>query len=193
MRQAVLVAFALAGCGFTAKPGAGGGTADGAPDAPSTTADAPMIDAAVDAPVDAPMIDAPPDAPPVWTTVETLMVPCGGTVLTSTFVLQLNTMYRLRATGECTVNQGNGSRADAEYFGYNVGQTYDTYNGVDSGIAVDDTTPGSTKNPRWGTFSAQHSYEVMWPGTGAAIQARYHDSAYNNNSGSLTLQIQALQ
>ena len=194
MRQAVLVAFMLAGCGFTAKPGAGGGASDGTPDAPSTVPDAPatIADAAIDAPVDA-MIDAPPDAPPVWTTVDTLMVGCGGTTVASTFVLQTGTMYRLRALGECTVNQGNGSRADAEYFGYNVGPSYDAYNGVDSGIAVDDTTPGATKNPRWGAYSAQHTYETMWPGAGAVIQARYHDSAYNNNSGSLTLQIQALQ
>ena len=179
-------------CGFTAKPGAGGaGDKDGAPDAPAVSSDAPpAIDAAM---IDAAMIDAPIDAPPVWTTVDTLTVSCLGMTVTSTFVLQTGIMYKLHAFGECVTNTQNGSKGDPEYFGYNVGQTYDTYAGIDSGIAIDDPTPGATKNPRWGMFSAQHTYEVMWPGAGATVAAKFHSSDYSNNAGTLTLQIQALQ
>ena len=192
MRHVVLVALvALPACGFTAKPGSGGGTADGDPDAPSTVADAP-VDMPVDAPIDA-MIDAPPDAPPVWTTIDTLTVSCVGTMVTSAVVLQANTMYKLLATGECNTNTQNNSRGDAEYFGYNLGQTYDTYNGIDSGIAVNDPSPGASKLPQWGMYSGAHTYEVMWPGVGAAITLRFHSSDYSNNAGSLMVRVQALQ
>lgn len=189
MRHAVLVAIAIAGCGFQAKSG---GSSDGPPDSPSTVVDAAGIDAMIDGALDAPT-DAPPDAPPVWTTVDTITVPCIGTTVMSTFVLQNAVMYKLLASGECIANTTNGSKADAEYVGYNINQTLDVVSGVDAGIAVNDTTPGSTKNPRWGNLSPQHMYEVMWPGVGAVITIRLHASDYSNNSGSLTLQIQALQ
>jgi len=191
MRPAVLVAFALAGCGFTAKPGSGGGTSDGAPDAPGTVADG-SLGGTPDAPIDA-MIDAPPDAPPVWTTIDTLTVSCVGMTVTSSVVLRTGTMYKLLASGECNTNTQNNSRGDAEYFGYNIGPTYDTYNNIDSGIAVDDPTPGASKQPQWGAYSAAHTYEVMWPGAGSAIALKFHSSDYSNNAGSLTLRIQALQ
>lgn len=145
-----------------------------------------------DAPIDA-MVDAPLDAPPVWTTVDTLTVSCLGMSVNSTFVLQTGVMYKLLASGECTTNTQNNSHGDAEYFGYNIGTTYDTYAGVDSGIAVNDPTPGMAKEPRWGSFSAQHTYEVMWPGTGATIAVKFHSSDYSNNAGSLMFRIQALQ
>ena len=191
MRQVVLVAIAISGCGFTAKPGTG--ASDGAPDAPNTIGDAPATDApATDAAIDA-MIDAPPDAPPVWTTVDTLTVSCLGMTVNSTFVLQTGVMYKLLASGECTTNTQNNSHGDAEYFGYNIGTTYDTYAGIDSGIAVDDATPGATKQPQWGVFSAQHTYEVMWPGAGATIALKFHSSDYSNNAGSLMVRIQRLQ
>jgi hypothetical protein len=194
MRLAVLVAFVLPACGFSApqgKPGNGGVTAD-APAIDSPVA--PMPDAAIDAAIDA-APDAPPDAPPVWTTIDTLTVSCRGMTLTSNVVLQQGTTYKLRASGECIANDQNGSKADAEYVGYNINQNVplDSVSNVDNGIAVNDTTTGTTKDPRWGMFASNHQYEVMWPGTGAAITVKYHSADYSNNSGSLTLQIQSLQ
>jgi hypothetical protein len=193
MRPAVLVAIALSGCGFQANPAPGGGaTSDGQTDTPPPIPDAPAIDAMIDAPIDA-AIDAPPDAPPVWTTVDTLMVSCLGMTVSSTFVLQTGVMYKLLASGECYTNTENNSRGDAEYFGYNVGPTYNTYAGIDSGIAVNDPTPGSSKQPQWGQFSTQHAYEVMWTGSGGTIALKFHSSDYSNNAGSLMVRIQALQ
>lgn len=183
----------LGACGFQIAPGS-----------QVTGDDGPRIDASVDpdaaippppdAPIDA-VIDAAIDAPPpTWVLVETLSVPCGGTVITSSTVLQSTGTYRLRASGTCVANTANGSRMDAEYVGYNVvSPPADVAQGVDIGLAVDDPTPGSIKQPRWGGYTSSHVYERPWSGTGATITARMHDAEYDNNSGSVSLEIYALQ
>jgi len=162
-------------------------------DAPAT----PGIDAAppvfIDAPqpIDAaPMIDAPP---PMWVAISTVQVPCIGSVVNVPIVMTTGRVYRLRATGECTTNPSNGSRGDAEFFGYNTGTTYDAYDSVDNGIAINDTTPGTSKNPTWGSYTSSHIYQVDWIGTGTATTAMFHDSNPSNNTGSLTLTILAFQ
>ncbi len=187
MRTAFVVTIALAGCGFTATKATSGDKLDAAT-ADASSEPPPPIDAAVDAATDAPL-----DAPPVWTVVDTLQVPCTLGSVTSTFVLQMGVAYKLHATGECVTNTANNSRGDAEYLGYNIGPTLDSVSNVDSGIAVNDPTPGSTKDPRWGAFTTTHAYEVMWTGTGATIVAKFHSADYSNNAGSLALQILSLQ
>lgn len=150
--------------------------------------DAPAIDAA-------PPIDAAPDAMLMWVDVETITVPCNGGERASQTSLANGVMYRLRASGECIANTQNNSRADAEYIGYNLAATspIDVYMNVDTGIAVNDTTPGPTKQPRWGTFANGHTYEVMWTGLGSPITVKYHEEDVGNNSGNLSLTIQAFQ
>ncbi len=180
MRQVVIVAIGLAGCGFTASKGSSGDKTDATP----------PRDASVESPLP---IDAPPDAPPVWTVVNTLQVPCTNASVTSTFVLLAGVMYKLHASGECITNTANNAKGDAEYLGYNIGLTLDSVSNVDSGIAVNDPTPGPAKEPRWGSFTTTHEYEVMWMGSGATIVAKFHSADYSNNSGSLTLQILSLQ
>jgi hypothetical protein len=191
---------ALAGCGFDATTSSGGNGGNGGGgsmiDAPPGTvidAPTPLVDAAIDAPPDAPpdaAIDAPP---PMWVVISTLTVPCNGQVVTSPVVLATGIGYRLRASGECTTNPTNGSRGDAEFFGYNVGTTYDSYDGVDNGIAINDTSPGTNKFPTWGTYTSGHVYQVDWTGTGTTTTAMFHDSNPGNNTGSLTLTISAYQ
>jgi len=200
VRYLPLVALA-AGCGFSATDGGGSGTGGGGITAdapPGTMRDAPAtpgIDAAP--PIDAPP-DAPPDAaidapPPMWTVIETLTVSCLGQGTTSMVVLQAGVEYRLRASGTCTANTSNGSLGDAEYVGFNINNLQDAAGGTDTGIAINDATPGSTKNPRWGAYTSTHVYEVPWMGGGGTIVARVHADNYSNNSGSLTLRILALQ
>ncbi len=181
-----LVLVVAAGCGFSASDGSGGVTIDSPP---GTMIDAaPAIDAPPDARPDA-AIDAPP---PTWMVVETLTVPCLPAARTSTTVLTTTGMYRLRARGTCTSNSANNSEGDAEYT-FNAVSLSDAANGVDSGIAVDDSTPGSLKQPRWGAFTSTHQYEVPWIGTGATITALFHDSNPSNNAGSLSLDILVFQ
>lgn len=190
MRRSLLLPLALVpavGCGFEV-PAAGG---DLAPtDAPPRDARAP--DAGRDAAPDAAVV--PPDAPPSWTVIETLSVPCTGQVVFSTQLLRAGVTYRLRASGECIANPDSGSRADAEYLGYNLASTpINDAEGVDNGLAIDDVTPGPSRLPDWGPFSATHTYEVPWIGTGLSLSAMFHEQNVFNNSGALALEILELK
>jgi hypothetical protein len=184
--RAVLSLVLFCGCGFHA-----GASVDAAP----STGDGHPSDGLVgDGPVvDAPAIDAPADAPPTLTIIETLTISCLGATVTSATTLQAGEIYHLRASGECIANTANNSKADAEYLGYNVGPTYDSFGGVDDGIAVNDNTSGATKQPRWGAFTSTHLYEVPWTGAAATIAVNYHGDNLTNNAGSLTFQILAFQ
>ena len=179
------------GCG--SPTGAAVGPFADAPHGP-TTGDATSVPEDGASPRDATLVvDSPPDAPPQWVTIETFSVPCVDQARTSATVLQAGVTYRLHASGQCIVNTLNGSLSDAEFIGYNLGPPYDGAAGVDNGIAIDDLTLGSTKQPRWGMYAANHEYEVSWVGAGAKISASYHDSNDSNNSGALMLAILALQ
>jgi len=132
--------------------------------------------------------DASPDAP--YHTLETLMVPALGTVVSSTTVLQVGVTYRLRASG--TADVGGGILGDAEYWDWTAGTPLDlaTNMMVDAGIGIDDPTPALTKTPAsWGAYTATHIYEVAWPGTGTNLTANYHDDFPSNNNGNFTLEI----
>lgn len=212
MRTLPLLVTTLTGCTFYISGGTGdaGGSGSGSdaplsPDAalvsdgPVDTIAPPLADATVDSlfpPFDAfvpPDIVIPPlpDAPTA-TLVETLIVPCNGQVVVSTMTYSSSLIYRVRASGQCKVDEFLGSdiMADAEYQGTVVPRDKDS--GVDTGIALYDTTLGGNKEPHWGNYTATHVYEVTGPGFNVPVTARYHDkanNAYGDNSGSLTLQI----
>lgn len=190
MRYRSLVRFAvvvlgLTACGFSASTS----QPDATVDRDSGGRDARPMDALADAN----LLDTLADTPPVWTDIESINVPCKGTVMTSTTVLATATTYRLRSSDTCVVNVYINSRADAEWHYWNIGSALDGTAGVDNGLAINDTMPGPMKQPRWGAYSPTHSYTVDWLGTGATVTARYHDSDYTNNDGALVLTIQALQ
>lgn len=155
----------------------------------------PPFDAFVPPDIIIPLPDAPPpmDAgPPGWHVIETISVPCNGTVVTSQTVLQNNVPYRVRASGQCKVDEflGNPILADAEYQGTIVPRDRD--NNIDTGIAINDTTLGFNKFPHWGNYTSTHTYQISGPGQGATITLRYHDNAnnaYGNNTGALTIEI----
>lgn len=135
---------------------------------------------------------ATPDAPVPPTLLETLMVPCNGQVVVSQLTYSSSLTYRVRASGQCKVDEVFGSDilADAEYQGTIVPRDRD--NGVDTGIALYDTTLGGNKEPHWGNYTQAHVYEVTGPGFNVPVTARYHDkanNAYGDNSGSLKLEI----
>jgi hypothetical protein len=162
----------VAACGFTpTNIGAMHDAANGSADAP------PQIDAHLI------------DAPKTWQVIDTLVVPCTQTPVTSIAGLTTTGMYHLRASGECTVSTSSGSLSDAEYFAYNIDSPTDAGSGVDNGIAIDDTNPGPTKT-RWGTYNGtDHIYEIPFTGANAQITAEYWDSNYPNNTGQLKLEI----
>jgi hypothetical protein len=134
---------------------------------------------------------APPDGGGEWTVVEALVVSVRGETVTSTFVLQQGVRYRLRASGMAYV--ALQTFGDAEYYNFNNGPPIDGAVGIDVGLAVNDSTIDATRTPRWGAYSDTHVYEVEWTGDGASIVAQFHDGNTANNSGTLTLEILALQ
>ncbi len=138
-------------------------------------------------------IDAAPDAMPMWVQVESLVIPCTGQTVTSTTSLASGVSYRLRASGTCIANTFNGSRADAEYAGFNIGTAESRPGNIDLGIAINDITVGASKMPAWGSYTNTHQYTALWIGLGAPIVVMFHDPDFTNNSGSLTLAIDVYQ
>src|SRR5262245_21408804 len=65
--------------------------------------------------VDAKLADGPAGV------LEELSIPVGGTVVTSTVVLQAGVRYRLRASGTYFYAFAQNVLGDAEYFGFNTG------------------------------------------------------------------------
>jgi hypothetical protein len=129
-----------------------------------------------------------------WVVVETLTIPADGTEVPSTTVLQAGVGYQLRAMGTYTFKLNPvPSMGDAEYVGFDINALMDSVSGVDVGLAVNDTTVDSNRTPRWGQYTNTHVYEAPWIGDGAVITAKLHDGQYADNSGTLTLQILALQ
>jgi hypothetical protein len=171
----------VSGCSFAIEPQPPGIGGEVQPDAPAT-----MPDAA---------IDAPPDAPPVWTIIETLTIETYDSGLTPAIAqsaqpLPAGAAYRVRLSGEFRATTG-GAWGDAEYYEL-TGTATDFATGVDIGVGIDDVTVDGTKT-RWGAYTPTHTYEIDYTGTGARLQAVLYDSQYNNNYGTLRLDILALQ
>jgi hypothetical protein len=151
------------------------------------------VDASVDAlRVDAPMdLDAPPDTPPAWRVVETLLIDTAKSTPMTSMALASGVTYRLRASGEATVI--DGQPGDAEYWDYANNAPRDSGCCEDVGIGIDDPVIDLDTRPDWGPYNPDHIYEIEWMGTGAPIQAQYQDTFYGNNVGELTLEIYAYQ
>ncbi len=134
----------------------------------------------------------PPSAS--WVTIETLDVPVNfGAQVTSLTTLQAGTEYHLRVSGTFVVQNDvvPPTESDGEWWGFDA--PMDGVPGVDIGMGIDDATIDATRTPAWGPYAPNHVYEVSWIGSGAPISANIHDGRYDNDSGSLTLEILAWQ
>jgi hypothetical protein len=177
----------LTGCSF--RPGGG------ASDPPDSDRDGAGADAQPGVPdaTPGPFDAAPPsfDATPPEL-LETLTVLATGEVETSDTVLESGATYILVAAGTVVVND-DGYSADSDYWWDDdlPGIGVDGFDGVDYGLAVNDTDVDNSRSPDWGGFdSSAHSYQITMAGTGATLTAQFHDRDYGNgNSGSLTLEI----
>jgi hypothetical protein len=133
--------------------------------------------------------------PPAGFTLQELMIlPVDGSVVQSQTALRQGVIYKLRASG--TAVSGGPGFADAEYsFDINNGSLINNCGnsslGVDLGIGVNDTLNTNNKFPFWGTFDATHTYTINFVGQGSPITLKYHDCAYGDNSGLLTVAILA--
>jgi hypothetical protein len=108
----------------------------------------------------------------------------------STVVLASGSSYRLVCAGVVDIRDGDYS-GDGDYWWPNdlplaIG---DSVNGVDMGLAVNDTDGTDSRSPDWGDFSGSHTYEATIPGTDTVLSAIFFDPNHGNNSGALTLEI----
>jgi hypothetical protein len=131
-------------------------------------------------------------APPatLGTELETVMIPFTKTVVSATKPTELGKLYLLQSSGEGKVS--SGGKGDSEYMDYDAAGT--KYNegesGADFGVGVDEIEvglqprgPGGYK-PRlrwWGPFRKDHTYYMVFAGTGKPIQFLYFDSGYGDN------------
>jgi len=178
----------LAGCAFD--PGGSSAGSDADPSQPGADA-RPGADSGPGAP-DATAVS--PDAAPVEPVLlDTLTVSVTTNVpVQSSVVLAAGQTYRLVASGTAVVRDDDLGRymGDADYWWGGIFDGQDSYNGVDYGLAIDDTHVDDSRSPDWGPFADSHVYETTMPGTGSVLSAVFFDSNYNNgNSGSLTLEI----
>ena len=122
-----------------------------------------------------------------WVLVETLTIDSNGSFAYSQPLSEGNS-YRLVASG--FIDLANGAVfGDADWFDFSNPKDTSPPENVDVGLAIDDPVVDLTLNPDWGPYNAQHVYETMYVGTGMPLEARYHDGAYGNNSGTMSLEI----
>jgi hypothetical protein len=99
--------------------------------------------------------------------------------------------YLLQASGQGKVST-NGL-GDAEYMDYDPAGTRfnEGEGGADFGVGVDESAvlgqqgPGGYKARTrwWGTWRMDHTYYLLFTGTGNPVQLLYFDSGYGDNKG----------
>jgi len=134
-----------------------------------------------------------PAPPRVGAELETVMIPVTKTVVAGTKVTEAGKLYLLQAAGAGKVGGGGTHLGDAEYMDWDVEGTRKNEGeaGADFGIGVDEIvvgmrgTTGAGYQPRlrwWGPWRKDHTYYMLFAGTGKVIQFLYFDSGYGDNS-----------
>ena len=131
--------------------------------------------------------------------LDTINVPCKGTIVKSSFTLAKGVHYKVQASGMCYLGyKGHpnlGPDGDAEY-GFdgfnakNLGAVIDRCpSSSDLGIGIDHAKIELTKTPNWGVYNSSHIYSIDFAGKGEPISLNYHDCAFSDNQGTLTVEI----
>jgi hypothetical protein len=137
------------------------------------------------------LIPLSPTPPKLAEPLEAVMVPVTKTMVMSTMSLESGKLYILQASGYGKVGGGGTGQGDADYMdwqtngaGANEGEA-----GADFGIGVDELPgpkmSGAAYQPRmrwWGPWRMDHTYYMVFTGTGKPIQFLYFDSGYGDNS-----------
>jgi hypothetical protein len=131
-------------------------------------------------------------APPkqIGAELETIMVPLIKTQVTTKLTTVAGKQYILQASGTGKVSKGG--IGDAEYMDFDIEGTKfnEGESGADFGIGVDELdvgikpTGGASYKPRlrwWGPWRKDHTYYMIFTGTGKPIDLLYFDSGYGDN------------
>ncbi len=116
--------------------------------------------------------------------LDTIQVSSDGSITSSTIALQNGVTYQIIASGiyfTSTPTQDNQN--DASYSSHDQWATHT--NSV-SGLYIDRWQLGSKQ---WGEYNSNHIYQCSMTGNGSKVNFWITDSNYNDNLGSLTVQI----
>lgn len=139
--------------------------------------------------------------PPGYVLQETITVPLDGSNVTSTTSLVSGKTYLLRASGTANIATSPCALTDAEFARFEPDNTcslpgtpQNSVGVYDVGIGINSPIASNTKGITWGaTFNTTHQYTAPFTGTGAPISLNFHDVLYDDNSGTLTVEIFAPQ
>jgi hypothetical protein len=118
--------------------------------------------------------------------LETLPVSVLDETVQTTMTTSNSTVYLLQCSGSGKVGGGGLGQGDADYMDYEAdgsGKVDVGDHNVDYGLGVDETD--INKSPRqnwWGPWRQDHSYFMLFCGTGQSIHFHYYDAGYGDNS-----------
>jgi hypothetical protein len=116
--------------------------------------------------------------------LETLQIPSDGSKVSSTIALQNGASYKIIVSGiYSTASPVQSNQQDAMYASHDNWATHLT---GQSGLYIDRWTLGSKQ---WGNYDPDHIYQYTLTGNGSKINFYINDPSYNDNAGSLTVQI----
>jgi hypothetical protein len=129
--------------------------------------------------------------------VDTVMVPLTNASTKSTGATMVGTVYLLQCGGQGPVGGGGIGDGDADWMDYaadgagkvDIGDAHTDY-----GLGVDEPFVGAanTNSPRkrwWGQWRMDHTYYMLFAGTGSPIEFNYYDSGYADNSTTVMLTV----
>lgn len=132
--------------------------------------------------------------------LETLQIPVLQKIVPTILTTRKSSVYLLQAIGQARVGGGGLGQGDAEYMDYRtdgVGQVDVGDGNTDYGIGVDEADLSKTPHALWwGPWRQDHTYDLLFAGTGKPIQFMFYDvdGGYGDNSPTeaLTVKVYAL-
>ena len=120
--------------------------------------------------------------------LETLQVPVLERTVATSLTTHPSAVYLLQASGSGRVGGGGLGQGDAEYMDYKADGTGRVDIGdahTDYGLGVDEADQGrSPRRRKWGAWRKDHTYYMLFAGTGSPIHFFFYDvkGGYGDNS-----------
>ncbi len=125
--------------------------------------------------------------------LESLQTPLTQQTVKSQMSTTSGVVYLLQAAGSGKVGGGGLGEGDADYMDYdaNGGGKVDVGDAnTDYGLGVDESNPKSPPRPYWwGPWRKDHTYCLLFAGTGSPISFTYIDVGYGDNSTTYKLTV----
>jgi hypothetical protein len=129
------------------------------------------------------------------TPIETIQVPVLDRSVATSLTTRLGALYLLQASGSGKVGGGGLGQGDAEFMDYKADGTGAVDIGdahTDYGLGVDEADQSvSPRLHKWGAWRQDHTYYLLFAGTGQPIHFFFYDvkGGYGDNSATDTLTV----